>query len=65
MQKGEWKRAILEFDFVMETMFLQDKDRIIVVSIVDLLIVSSNASICILYIVPSLDLVMTVPTCLM
>lgn len=29
-KKGEWKRAILEFDFVMETMFLQDKDRIVV-----------------------------------
>ncbi|KAI5072042.1 hypothetical protein GOP47_0012148 [Adiantum capillus-veneris] len=29
-KKGEWKRAILEFDFVMETVFLQDKDRIVV-----------------------------------
>ncbi|MCO5601982.1 hypothetical protein L7F22_056109 [Adiantum nelumboides] len=32
-KKGEWKRAILEFDFVMETMFLQDKDRIVVSAI--------------------------------
>ena len=32
LQKGEWNRAILEFDFVMETIFLQDKDRIVVVS---------------------------------
>lgn len=30
-KKGEWKRAILELDFTMGTLFLQDKDRIIVI----------------------------------
>ncbi|MCO5558539.1 hypothetical protein L7F22_012124 [Adiantum nelumboides] len=28
-KKGEWKRAILEVDYTMGTLFLQDKDRII------------------------------------
>jgi hypothetical protein len=31
LQKGEWKAAILELDFTMGTLFLQDKDRIIMV----------------------------------
>lgn len=30
-KKGEWKRAILEIDFTMGTLFLQDKDRIILI----------------------------------
>eukprot|EP00250_Pteridium_aquilinum_P005122 c15264_g1_i1 orf=133-1740(+) len=35
-KKGEWKRAILEVDYTMGTLFLQDKDRIIVCIVHDL-----------------------------
>ncbi|KAI5058495.1 hypothetical protein GOP47_0026665 [Adiantum capillus-veneris] len=30
-KKGEWKRALLEVDYTMGTLFLQDKDRIIMI----------------------------------